>query len=229
MRLKRVFLRPTTLLAIILTCGLAYILGWSEAFTVKAIQVVGSPNTLSEGDITKKSQINIGEQLARINIRSTEENIAEIPWIKDVEIARNWISGEVVLSVSARQPIAYFNIDQIEDQTIDSAGEPFLLPGFSDSALPIISSVSPEGALAASDLFTSFPMEFRGVITSMAATSSTSFVLNARYKDRDINIRWGDSSQMNLKISVINRLLAQPENRKITSIDLLAPHAPIVA
>jgi hypothetical protein len=34
---------------------------------------------------------------------------------------------------------------------------------------------------------------------------------------------------MNLKISVVNRLLAMPENKKVKVIDLLAPHAPIVS
>jgi hypothetical protein len=62
----------------------------------------------------------------------------------------------------------------------------------------------------------------------MVATTSSSFVLNATLKGRDIKIRWGDSAEMNLKIAAIDRLLALPENKKITVIDLLAPHAPVV-
>jgi hypothetical protein len=63
----------------------------------------------------------------------------------------------------------------------------------------------------------------------MVAATPSSFILNTRFKGRDIKIRWGDSSQMNLKISVVNRLLAMPENKKVKVIDLLAPHAPIVS
>jgi cell division protein FtsQ len=225
---KRVVLKPATLSALALTLALAYLLGWSQIFTVKTIQVVGSPNTISEGDILKLSQVKIGQQLARINTRATEKRVSEITWVQEAQISRNWINGEVVLEVTVRQPIAYFNTDQIKGQTIDSNGEPFILPGFSGSDLPIISSASPEGALAASDLFTRFPNDFRGSITSMAAKTSSSFVLNTRHNGRDLTIRWGDSSEINLKIAVIKRLLTEPENKKISFIDLLAPYAPIV-
>lgn len=213
---------------IAITFTLAYILGWSQVFTVKAIQVIGSPNILTEGDIRKMSQINIGEQLARVNIQSSEGNIEEIPWVRDAEISRNWIDGKVLLTITLREPIAYFNTEQVSGQTIDSEGTLFTLPGFSGTDLAVISSSSPDGALEANKLFTDLPPDFRRSISSMVASTSSSFILNTRFKGRDVKIRWGDSSQMNLKISVIKRLLAMPENKKVRVIDLLAPYAPIV-
>jgi cell division septal protein FtsQ len=225
---KRVISQPFLIVLTAIVVALAYILGWSQFLVVKDIQVLGSPNTISEANIVRLSEITPGGQLARINIRSTEEKIGEINWVKDVQISRNWINGKVVLTVSVRKPIAYFNADQRSGQTIDSEGELFILPGFSSSELPQISAISPAGALAANDLFTTFPIDFRASITSMVATSSTTFIVNSRLRGRDIKIRWGDSSDMNLKIAVIERLLALPENKKITTIDLLAPHAPIV-
>ena len=226
--MKRVISQPFLIILTAIVVALAYILGWSQFLVVKDIQVLGSPNTISEANIVRLSEIIPGGQLARINIRSTEEKIGEINWVKDVQISRNWINGKVVLTVSVRKPIAYLNADQRSGQTIDSEGELFILPGFSSSELPQISAISPAGALAANDLFTTFPIDFRASITSMVATSSTTFIVNSRLRGRDIKIRWGDSSDMNLKIAVIERLLALPENKKITTIDLLAPHAPIV-
>jgi cell division septal protein FtsQ len=225
---KRVIFKPFLAILTAIVVALAYILGWSQFFVVKDIQVLGSPNRISEANIVRLSEVIPGGQLARINIRSTEEKIGEITWVKDVKISRNWINGKVVLEISVRKPIAYFNTDQKVGQTIDSEGELFVLPGFASSELPQISAISPDGALAANALFTAFPTDFRGSITSMVAASSRTFVVNSRLKGRDIQIRWGDSSEMNLKIAVINRLLALPENKKITVIDLLAPHAPIV-
>jgi cell division septal protein FtsQ len=216
-------------MAIVVTVAFAYLLGWSQIFTVKTIQVIGSPNAISEGDILKMSQVKIGGQLARVNIQSSKENLQEITWIREADISRNWIDGRIRISVKVREPIAYFNTDEIEGQTIDNQGELFVLPGFSNPELAIISSGTAEGALEANTLFTAFPLDFRRSITSMVATSPTSFVVNAKLKGRDIEIRWGDNSEMNLKISVIDRLLALPENKKVTMIDLLAPHAPIVA
>jgi cell division protein FtsQ len=226
--MNKVISKPIFASLIAVTITLAYVLGWSSLFTVKEIQVLGSPNTFSEADIVRLSEVNLGGQLARINTRSTEEKITQIKWVQDVEISRNWISGSVGLAVTVRKPIAFFNTDQVEGQTIDSEGELFVLPGFSNSELPVISSASPEGALEANTLFTTFPVDFRRSITSMVATSSTSFIVNSKLKGREIEIKWGDSSEMNLKIAVIDRLLALPENKKITTIDLLAPHAPIV-
>jgi cell division septal protein FtsQ len=225
---KRVISKPLLAILTAIVVALAYILGWSQFFVVKDIQVLGSPNTISEANIVRLSEVIPGGQLARINIRSTEEKIGAITWVRDVQISRNWINGKVVLAVSVRKPIAYFNTDQKEGQTIDSEGELFVLPGFSSNELPQISSISPASALAANALFTAFPIDFRGSITSMVASTSTTFIVNSRLKGRDIQIRWGDSSEMNLKIAVINRLLALPENKEITVIDLLAPHAPIV-
>jgi cell division protein FtsQ len=225
---NKIISKPILVSLTAVTIALAYILGWSALFTVKDIQVLGSPNTFSEAEIVRLSEVTLGGQLARINARSTEEKIAQIKWVHNVKISRNWINGNVGLTVTVRQPIAYFNIDQVEGQTIDSEGELFVLPGFSSNDLPVISSASPAGALEANALFTTFPVDFRRSITSMVAKSSTSFIVNSRLKGREIEIKWGDSSEMNLKIAVIDRLLALPENKKITSIDLLAPHAPIV-
>ena len=227
--MKRIYFKPLALMAIVVTVAFAYLLGWSQVFTIKSIQVVGSPNAVSEGDILKMSQVKIGGQMARVNTQSSKENLQEIRWIRDADISRNWINGSIRISVNVREPIAYFNIDQIEGQTIDKQGELFVLPGFSNPELPIISSATAAGALEANTLFTAFPLDFRRSITSMVATSPSSFVVNAKLKGREIEILWGDNSEMNLKISVIDRLLALPENKKITMIDLLAPHAPIVA
>ena len=227
--MKKTISKPILTSLTVATIVLAYILGWSGIFTVKEIQVIGSPNTLSEADIVRLSEVTLGGQLARINTQSTEEKIAQIKWVQDVEISRNWISGKVALAVTVREPIAYFNTDQAEGQTIDSDGELFVLPGFSNSELAVISAASPASALEANTLFTTFPVDFRRSITSMVATDSPSFILNSRFKGREIEIQWGDSSEMNLKIAVIGRLLALPENKKITMIDLLAPHAPFVS
>lgn len=226
--MKRILLTPIPLVLITITFALAYVLGWSQIFTVKEIKVAGSPNVRTEEDIRKMSQIKIGEQLARVNIQSSEGNIEQLTWVRDAEVSRDWIDGTVSLSVTVREPIAYFNSEQVSGQTIDSEGTLFILPGFSSSDLAVISSSSPDGALEANKLFTDLPPNFRQSISSMVASTSSSFTLNARFKGRDVTIRWGDSSQMNLKISVINRLLAMPENKKVTVIDLLAPHAPIV-
>jgi cell division septal protein FtsQ len=181
-----------------------------------------------QGEIEKRSQIEMGQQLARVNPQSVARKIGKLPWVKEVSISRNWLSGVVAIEITPRKPLAFFNSDQVPGQTIDEEGQLFSLPGYTNPDLALISAKSPESALKANELFTALPENFRKSITSMMATSSNTFTLNSTLEGRDIRIRWGDSRDMELKISVINSLLKLPENKQIKLIDVVAPHAPIV-
>jgi len=154
--------------------------------------------------------------------------IEKLSWVKDASISRDWLSGAVAIEITPREPLAFFNSDQVPGQTIDAEGQLFSLPGYRNPDLALISAQSPESALKANELFTALPENFRRSITSMMATSSNTFTLNSTLEGRDIRIRWGDSRDMELKISVINSLLKLPENKQIKLIDVVAPHAPIV-
>lgn len=208
--------------------ALAYILGWSPLFTVDKVTIIGSPNRTVQSDIETVSQVEVGQKLARVNPSAAERRINQIPWIKEVSLARNWISGEVAISVIPRKPLAFFNAQEFPGQTIDEEGALFTLPGFAGSDLAQISAKSPQSALKANELFIALPEEFRKRITLMSATSTDTFIFNTVYKGREIQIRWGDSKEISLKISVIEKLLELPENKGITLIDVVAPHAPIV-
>lgn len=207
---------------------LAYFLGWSSIFSVKKVEIVGAPTTAVQAEIENRSQIEVGQQLARVNPQSVARKIEKLEWVKDVAISRNWLSGVVAIEISPRVPLAFFNSDQVPGQTIDEEGELFSLPGYTNPDLALISAKSPDSALKANELFTALPEKFRRSITLMMATSTNTFTLNSTLEGRDIRIRWGDSQDMALKISVINSLLKLPENKQIKMIDVVAPHAPIV-
>lgn len=208
--------------------GLAYLLGWSSVFNVEKLVITGAPNETVRIQIEKRSDIEIGEKLARVNPSSSERKIGKISWVREVSISRNWLSGEVTVAISPREPLAFFNADQVPGQTIDQDGSLFVLPGYANDQLALISAKSPQSALKANELFIDLPEEFRSRISSMVATSDNTFTLIKEVKNRSIRIRWGDSSEMTLKIAVIEKLLNLPENKAITLIDVVAPHAPIV-
>ena len=207
---------------------LAYFLGWSSIFSVKKVEIAGAPTTAVQAEIENRSQIEVGQQLARVNPQSVARRIEKLAWVKDVAISRNWLSGVVAIEISPRVPLAFFNSDQVPGQTIDEEGELFSLPGYTNPDLALISAKSPDSALKANELFTALPEKFRRSITLMMATSTNTFTLNSTLEGREIRIRWGDSQDMALKISVINSLLKLPENKQIKMIDVVAPHAPIV-
>jgi len=226
-RTRKLFSPPLVILVALLIV-LAYFLGWSSFFSVKKIEITGAPTTKVQAEIEQKSQIEAGQQLARVNPQSVARRIEKLAWVKDVSISRDWLSGVVAIEISPRQPLAFFNSDQVPGQTIDEEGQLFSLPGYSNSDLALISAKNPDSALKANELFTALPENFRKNITSMIATSTNTFTLNSTLEGRDIRIRWGDNQDMALKISVINSLLKLPENKKIQLIDVAAPHAPIV-
>ena len=195
---------------------------------MKKVEIAGAPTTAVQAEIEKKSQIEVGQQLARVNPQSVSRKIEKLSWIKEASISRDWLSGVVAIEITPREPLAFFNSDQVPGQTIDEEGQLFSLPGYKNPDLALISAKSPDSALKANELFTALPENFRRSITSMMATSSNTFTLNSTLEGRDIRIRWGDSQEMALKISVINSLLKLPENKQIKLIDVVAPHAPIV-
>lgn len=224
----RKLLSPPLVIVGVVVIALAYLLGWSSIFSVKKVEIVGVPTSAVLANIEMKSEIEVGQQLARVNPQSAARKIEKLSWVKDVAISRNWLNGVVAIEISPREPLAFFNPDQVPGQTIDEEGQLFSLPGYSNPDLALISAKSPDSALKANELFTALPENFRRNITSMMATSSNTFTLNSTLEGRDIVIRWGDSQDMALKISVINSLLKLPENKKIKMIDVVAPHAPIV-
>ena len=226
-RTRKLFSPQLAILGVVVI-ALAYLLGWSSIFSVKTVEIVGAPTTAVEAEIEKRSQVEVGQQLARVNPQSVARKIGKLPWVKEVSISRNWLSGVVAIEITPRKPLAFFNSDQVPGQTIDEEGQLFSLPGYTNPDLALISAKSPESALKANELFTALPENFRKSITSMMATSSNTFTLNSTLEGRDIRIRWGDNQEMDLKISVINSLLKLPENKQIKVIDVVAPHAPIV-
>ena len=225
---NRKFLSPPLVITVVIVLALAYLLGWSSFFSVKSVEISGAPTPAVQVEIVKKSQIAVGQQLARVNPQSAARKIEKSPWIKDAKISRDWLSGVVRIEVTPREPLAFFNSDQVPGQTIDEDGQLFSLPGYTNPDLALISAKSPESALKANELFTQLPENFRAQITSMLATSTNTFTLNSVINGRELRIRWGDNQDMALKISVINKLLKLPENKRIKLIDVVAPYAPIV-
>jgi len=225
---RKNFISLPLVMVVVIVSALAYLLGWSSILSVKSVEISGAPTAAIQVEIEKKSQIKIGQQLARVNPQSVARKIEKSPWIKEAAISRDWLSGLVRIEVSPRQPLAFFNSDQIPGQTIDEEGQLFTLPGYTNPDLALISAKSPESALKANELFTQLPENFRAQITSMTATSSNTFTLNSIIGGRELRIRWGDSQDIALKISVINKLLKLPENKRINLIDVVAPYAPIV-
>lgn len=213
----------TVILTSVLFAGLIYLLAWSSVFTVKEVKVVGAPTKMSKELVFETSEITVGQKLARIEPRSAENRVQSLAWIKDISISRDWITGEVNLTVTPRTPKAYYN-----GKTLDATGAIFELPGFDGRDLPQVSAPTPALGIEAVSLFRALPADFRDQVTSLNAVNEANFSMAVTYKGRSLSVKWGANDENPLKVQVFQALLEQPENKRIKRVDLSAPHAPIV-
>jgi len=194
----------------------AYALGWSTLFTVSSVEVKGTDQFLPQN-------VKIGEKLARVEPRAVAAAYESFAFVQDAQVSRNWISGKVTISIATRTPVAIFN-----NQAIDDSGKAFVVKGNLPAALPQIQAGNIEIAIAAVDFMTSLPDEIRSGLKILKVRSTGAYVLEVDVEGRKVEVRWGFSTDNELKAKVYKALLAQPENAKLKRMDLSAPHAPIV-
>ena len=204
--------------SVLILAGLGYLLGWSNLLTVKTFEVYGVPTQSLEKQITQIADIQIGAPLARIEPRIIESQIEKFDWVKKSSIQRNWINGKVSAIIEGRVAVA-----AVAGSYIDRSGFIFEAPVRPAGNLPEI--IAPDGStrLSAIELFLSLPDTFASNVSSLTATGNQFLISNGRY-----GINWGRSGERDLKIKVFNQLIALPENKKISYLDLSNPKSPIV-
>lgn len=211
------------IVALLIFAGATYLFAWSPVFTAKTIVVTGVPQGVTDQFFINKSQFAIGEKLARIEPRSVEEKLEEISWVKSASVSRNWMRGQVKISIATRTPIGIY-----KGRALDASGALFDIPVNLPTGLPTVTASTPELGLLAISVFTNLPKSLRDSLQSMSAPSESAISSWQRVSDRNIKVTWGRATEIDFKVSVFQALLALPENAKIKRVDLSAPHAPIV-
>ena len=209
--------------AVLVIAVLTYLFAWSPIFQVRAIEISGLPQGITTAAITSASEITVGEKLARLEPRAISNRLKKLTWIASSDIGRNWLNGKVTIAITSRKPVGIY-----QGRALDASGHIFDFPGKIPSSLPQVSAKSAAIGLTAIDLFAALPSDIRESLIAMSATSDRSINTRVTVANRAISIQWGGVSQLSLKVKVYRALLALPENAKVTSIDLSAPHAPIV-
>jgi hypothetical protein len=98
--------------------------------------------------------------------------------------------------------------------------------------VPLLRAPTPAIGLEAAQLFAALPEDFRQGITSMGARSANDFSMDIdaiiQGQSRGLTLRFGDAQEIDLKIKVFKALIERAENKNISTVDVSAPHAPIV-
>ena len=215
--------RLITFFIILLTAGLAYLLGWSNVLTIKEISYLGAPTKSSEALVRNLTDLEVGQRLARIETRKISARLQTLPWIESADLSRNWISGKIQIEVMPRLPIATFN-----GQLMDASGTRFELPGGFKSKLPSVFARDAKSGLAAIKLFTKLPTEFSTRTSAFTAISPENINFKIAEGKRSLMVIWGSDTEIDLKLKVYKALVVLPENSKIKKIDLTEPRSPIV-
>jgi cell division protein FtsQ len=209
-------------ITILLIATLAFLFGWTNLFTVKGIAVEGAPNSQITKQVLQIADIKIGEKLARVEPRniSSKLSLSGIDWIKEVKVSRNWISRNVTIKLDARIPVAASG-----GKFVDASGVLFTSPVAQNKKLAEISAGSETSRAAAIDLYLSLPADLRDQVTAIAASSTENFQITLNEK---LRINWGGNSNTSVKIKIYKALIALPENKKITEMDVSDPTKPTV-
>lgn len=210
------------LISVLLLSSLTYLFGWSSVFTVKKVEYSGISNSNQISAVERRVGDLIGTKLARIEPRQIANTINSLSWVNGADVSRNWFSGSVSISVQPRTAIGAFGTSYI-----DSSGTIFdpIVPPVD---VPRVSAPTPDIGLDAIKLFTSLPQDFRANIESMSARSGSDFSMILQAPARQVTLRFGSADDVALKVKVFNALMALEENKKVSAIDVSAPHAPIV-
>lgn len=222
MRHKReVFLGIT----ILVLATLAFLFGWTNLFTVKSVSVSGSPNSEITKQVLSIADIQKGEKLARVEPRniSSKLALAGIDWIKSVNVSRNWVTRNVDINLNARVAIAFTG-----DRYIDSEGILFTSPISIEKKLPEVSATNTTSRVGAIGLYLSLPLDFSEKIVKLSTSSSNNFQLTLLNGKENLRINWGSNSNNGVKVKIYKALIALPENKKISQMDVTDPTKPTV-
>jgi cell division septal protein FtsQ len=235
-RFNRYIFSFTSLIAISLS---AYLLGWSSILTVKEIQIQGSNETSLLLSALNRQSIapTVGEQLARVNVRSAERVLSELDWLKSVNVSRNWFNSKISIEVIERKAIARALTNQNNIVNFDSSGILFTPTSMNQKQnqdqLPLISSANnnQQDLSNVALLLQKVPSDLAYLITELDQISITKagyLLMSTSINNRPVRINWGTVEQIDQKFAVLKALLNLPENKAISQVDLSQPDAPIV-
>jgi cell division septal protein FtsQ len=237
--------RTTSLLATLsLLAGSTYLFGWSDFFPVKKITYQDSENKIVSQlklEIGKSpSVITVGQPLARVDKRAIASRLRNLVWVENVNISRNFISGEVKIDVEPRDAIAvleessmtqigfldknleifYLAADQVADA--QAAGQ------VDWSGLPKLKIANQSELKSDVVLLLEELSRANAKVLYLSAPSRDKFRSKVDIAGRELDVFWGSVNEFPLKFEVLVRLMALKENRRAKEFDLSTPLSPVV-
>lgn len=214
------FIAP--LLAIAL---LGYILGWSSLLEIRTIEVSGikGAKTLTSKKIIKKSGIKVGDKLARVNSGTVARALEEFPEIARIEVNRKPLHT-IEIAVTTRSIDLAIASGNGRYLLGDITGTTFVEVSRAPRGIPIFTG-DRRFLADGMGIYSALPKKIRSRVEKIALPSNASIAFSLR---GGLSILWGSNSDLEAKLTVLNALLAAPENKKARFIDIATPLTPTV-
>lgn len=229
-----------TATALLLISGLAYILGWSSLLTVKNVEISGTQSTSTITNDLKAKDLNltVGMKLARVDLRGIKSTLAEMDWLANYSVSRNWLTGKISLSIEEKTGIAKAIAPDGSIRYFDQNGQLFkptsAIQLASATKLPLVESQnkSAENLVQVAKLLKEIPSDLTDLVSRLNGISvGSSGYINMRTQiaGRDVEIIWGRADSIGQKSKVLLALVDLPENKMANKFDLSIPDSPIVS
>jgi len=223
-----------SLIAII--SALAYGLGWSKILAVDSISITGTEQSslITSQLVAGESKIRVGEPLARINPRTESNLIEDLEWIASANVSRNWWSGEVKIQITERVPVAVFkeSLASNDPKYLTSDGVEFSSPQkFSNLAEISLGQSSKIERRTIASFVSHLPSELVGSLLGLQISADREIGMQMGHGKKTLSVNWGagnSTTDIAVKSKVLVGLLALPENKKISEVDLSIANSPIV-
>lgn len=214
--------------ALVISGVVIWAVWFSSIFAVDQVRAVKSDNSSLTPEQVREVQltagIETGEPIAWVDADSAAQDVANLPWIKSVEVRRGW-PNEIVIAVEMRTPVARVSVDNgagaSGEVAVDSEGITFNaqnIDGQKIKDLPLIDAQG-DALVAAVTVLTSLPPDLAKKVESMSAESRDAVELTLKSGSL---VRWGSAEEPDFKAQVLAALLT----RRAEIYDVSAPELP---
>ena len=213
------------LIPIILVAALGYLFGWSSIFDIRSIEVSGleGSKTLTAKKIIRKSGIGIGDKLARVNAGDVARALSVYPEVAGVGINRKPLHT-VELVIQLREVDVAFATRQGKFLLGDTNGVTFVEVSRPPQGVPVIAG-DRRFINDAMQIYDALPKKIRQRVARIDLPSKASITLELR---GGLKILWGSVGDQEAKLTVLDALLAAPENKRARFVDIATPLTPTV-
>jgi cell division septal protein FtsQ len=220
--------------------GIAYLLGWSSALTVKKIEITGSDSQrvivlqLEKNNLALENEM----KLARVDIRAIKRVIGDLDWLVEAQVDRNWFKRSINIEVVEKVAVARAVTSNQNVINFDQNGGSFTPVSNkqvrSSQKLPLISSNSnsAEDYAAVAKFLQELPDESMALIADLIGLSvgeSGYISMKTQINNRMVNINWGEPTLISQKSRTLQALLLLPENKSAKNFDLSLPDSPVTS